>query len=235
MLVRHNEGQGGWYPTSVATYEQLVGKVIKTGYGYKHVYALKKNLAYNLQYIEYLSQTLQDLKLSSVIHTQTYKTFIIVGSSIVESILHFLIIKRGLQKTSDWELEIIMPGNPKDLHGKRSKIDSHIYKKLDKPVELTMAYDDMLKKARDKKMLGIGHEVYNKLDKLRLLRNSIHLQAIDHNSDTDWNSFNFKEYQLMNEVLYAVLTSNIFKVSENEKERLNYLKVNFERRYLLDN
>lgn len=56
------------------------------------------NIAYNLQYLEYLQQTVKELSLSSVLLTQTYKSYIIVAVSVIESILFHLVQCHGSRK-----------------------------------------------------------------------------------------------------------------------------------------
>ena len=54
LILRKNEQGSSWYPVPVANYEKLLIKVIRRGFGYPHPYALRKNICYNLQYVEYV-------------------------------------------------------------------------------------------------------------------------------------------------------------------------------------
>jgi hypothetical protein len=103
MLTRKPADEVPWYPVSIVRYEMLLGKVIRSGKGYATPYALRKNIAYNLQYIEFLCRCLTDLKISSVIEKLIWKNFIIVGCGIIESLLHFLLITEGQHKTTEWD------------------------------------------------------------------------------------------------------------------------------------
>ena len=80
-----------WLPTPLHKIETLLSTLIDRDKGVDHHYELRKNLAYNLQYIEYLACTLEDLRLTSVLHNQTIKSFIIVGSGVVEAILYYVL------------------------------------------------------------------------------------------------------------------------------------------------
>ena len=51
------------------------------------VSGLVSNLAYNIQYIEYFRKTLLELNLSTVLKTQTIKSFIITSLSIIEALI----------------------------------------------------------------------------------------------------------------------------------------------------
>ena len=224
MIEIKTEQGSRWYPAPINKLERFLEKAIFQGTGFVHVYALRKNLAYNLQYIEYVDKCLSEIRLSGVLTTQTYKMFIIVGCGIIESLLTCLLIKSGHYSKTNWQLEAVMPGQEKPLDGEKKRINSHIYKKLSNPVKQEMTFDSMLKKAEKKKVLGSDHDVYLKLNYLRKLRNKVHLQAIDEPVDTDWNSFHHRHLCAMAQVVYSVMTSNIFRPSTEEKALFSYLE-----------
>lgn len=223
MLVKTNEPEGTWYPVSISKLEELLIKVISTGYGYPNPYALRKNIAYNLQYIEFLHRCLSDIKISNVIVTQTYKTIILTGTGIVESLLHYLLVKEKLHSRTEWNLKVILPGQQKSVEGIQTKVDSHIYNKLSAPKRVSMNFDSIIQKSKKGKVLGSNSDIYKRINSLRKLRNKVHLQAINHPIDTDWNSFNKSNVKTMDEVLYAVFTGVIFKPNNDQKEYFKYL------------
>jgi len=198
-------------------------KVISSGHGYPHPYALRKNIAYNLQHIEFLHKCLSDIKLTEVLTTQTWKTILVVGCGVMESLLHYLLVKKGLHSTTEWELKVVMPGNQKKVDGIQTKIDSHVFTKLATPLAKHMYFDTIIAKAKSKRLLGSNSNIYSTLDKLRKLRNKVHLQAINAPTDTDWNSFNRSEVNDMDTILHSVFTSNIFRPSAAEKQYFQYL------------
>lgn len=222
-LVKTNETDRAWYPVTIEKLDSLLIKVICIGHGYPHPYALRRNIAYNLQHIEFLHKCLSDIKLSSVLTTQTWKTILLVGNGVLESLLHYLLVKKGLHSTTEWELKVIMPGNQKKVDGRQTKIESHIFTKLQSPRAHRMNFDTIIKKAKSNQLLGSDLAVYKKLDKLRRLRNKVHLQAIDTPTDTDWNSFNRAEVSDMDAMIFSVFTSNIFRPSASEKKYFQYL------------
>ena len=57
MLVKKTEGAGPWCPVTIDDLDELLIKVIHSGRGYRHSYALRRNIAYNLQHVEYLDRT----------------------------------------------------------------------------------------------------------------------------------------------------------------------------------
>ncbi len=222
-LVKSDEEGGPWYPVSVSNLESFLIKSIKQGHGYTHTYALRKNIAYNLQHIEFLHQCLSDIKMSTVIKTQTWKSIILIGAGILESFLHYLLVKHDEHSKIDWELKIILPGNQKNVDGSQTKIDSHMYKKLSSPKAIQMTFEAMISKSKSKKLLGPSATIYSQLEDIRKLRNKVHLQAIDSTTDTDWNSFNLSDLRKIDDALYFVFTNNIFHPSEQEKVFFAYL------------
>lgn len=222
-LTRNCDAEGKWCPLSIASLEALLIKVVKQGRGYRHSSALRKQLAYNLQHLEFLDRCTLDLKLTSVLVTQTWKTFIIVGCGVVESLLHFLLIANDVHKRTEWELVCIAPGQEKQIDGEVRKIDSHIYRKLPFSQLAEMAFDSMLKKAESKRVLGSTHDIYPKLKKLRRLRNKVHLQEVRNDTDTDWNAFQQSDVSMMADVILSVFTSTIFQPSAEQVNYFAYL------------
>ena len=65
---------------------------------------LRKNIAYNYQYLEYLSYQLQELELNAAIKNSIYKNYVIISSSIIEAIFFWLIKSNGLNAKKNLEL-----------------------------------------------------------------------------------------------------------------------------------
>lgn len=226
-LSRVGEEQKTWYPCSINRLESILQKVLYSNRGYEHVYALRKNIAYNLQYIEFQDQIIQEIKLSSVIYTQTIKTIVLVGCSIIESLLHFLLIVNDNHTKTEWSEKITFKGNQKKLDGEIVRVDTVIYKKLPEEQLKHMSFDAMIKCSKSKHIFGSNKEIYEKLESLRTLRNKVHLQVINNPNDTDWNTFNNSDLSDVCKVLYAVFTSRLFKVTEKEEQFFCYLRRNF--------
>lgn len=217
-----------WYPVPIHKLDDLLIKVIYTGSGFTYCYALRKNIAYNLQYLEYLDKHISKGGMSSVVPMMCYKVFIIIGCSIVESILHFLHVKKNLFPKNEWELEFTAKGNPTRVDGKTIKVDSHIYKKLSMPTTTGLPFEKMIRKAEKKKILGSKPNLYPRLNYLRNLRNKIHLHLIEHPRDTDWNRFSRDDLCAMAEAIHSIFTSGIFRPKDEEKVYFGYLKKYFE-------
>jgi hypothetical protein len=227
LLTKTDEEGGAWYPVSIAKLEKLLVKVITTGHGYEHSYALRKNIAYNLQYFEFQDRTIQDIKMSSVIHTQSVKSMVMVGSSVVESIMHFLLIMNDVHTKTEWREKSTFKGNQKNFDGAKVRIDSVVLEKLPKPIPKHMSYDAMIKCAKSKHIFGSHPAMYQKLENPRVARNKVHLQVINNPNDTDWNTFRMSHLSDVCKVLYAILTSSLFSPSEHEKDYFEYLRRNF--------
>src|SRR6266496_6567338 len=133
MLTRKTDSEPTWYPVAIEEYDTLLKKVVSAGRGYSYPYALRRNIAYNLQYLEFLHRCLGDLKISSVIEKQIFKNVIIVGCGIIESLLHFLLIAKGHYKRTEWKLRGVAKGNSVRIDGHSRKFDIHVFEKLPRP------------------------------------------------------------------------------------------------------
>ncbi|TET74985.1 MAG: hypothetical protein E3J56_01440 [Candidatus Aminicenantes bacterium] len=217
-----------WYPVQIPNLNDLLIKVIYTGCGFKYCYALRKNIAYNLQYLEYLDRHISKGGMSSVVSMMCYKVFIVIGCSIVESLLHFLHVKKNLFKKNEWELEFTAKGNPTRKDGKLIKVDSQFYKKLPSPIMTELNFEKMINNAQNKKILGDSNpNIYPRLNYLRNLRNKIHLHFIEDPLDTDWNRFKRDDLCAMAEAIHSIFTSGIFRPKDEEKAYFDYLKKYF--------
>ncbi len=226
-LTKKDEQGSTWYPVSIARLESLLEKIVCSNQGYDHSYALRKNLAYNLQYIEFQDRVLQDIKLSSVIHTQTIKTIILVGSGVIESLLNYLLIINNVHSTTEWKEKCKFKGNQKKLGDEYVRLDSVLYEKLPNIEFQHMTFDAIIKCAKSNNILGGGRVIYDKLNSMRRLRNKVHLQVINNPGDTDWNSFSTSDLSDMCKILYAVFTSNLFAPTPDERAYFHYLRRSF--------
>ena len=154
-----------WYPTPVDTYKLafIVNEELKN---YR---SLKSNLAYSMQYLEYLEKQIVEGNNSSVIETMLCKNYVITAMSIIEGILCNLLAPSGL-------CEGHRLGNMIDIITK------------------------------DKSILGFDASFYSSLDKLKVLRDKVHLQNRDNNYDHDYNDFDVQIKDEMKAILYEFVT-----------------------------
>lgn len=64
---------------------------------------LKKNLAYNIQYLQYLSKNIDEEKTTSVLYMMRYKTFVVTSMSVIEAIFIILLNERNLIPVVEWK------------------------------------------------------------------------------------------------------------------------------------
>lgn len=225
-LLRVDEKGDKWYPISVDFIAGMLIANIKDSESYEYAYQLRRNIAYNMQYIELQNKIIREIQLTSVLYTQTIKTIVLTGCSIIESLLHYILIINNKHSTTDWEEVTTLGGGCKKVNGELIKVDTIISKKMESSKLKHMTFDSMIKKAEKYKLFGDNIAIYQKLSALRKLRNKVHLQEIKGKADTDYFNFNYSDLENINNVLYTIFTSDLFKLEEIQKNRFNYLKIN---------
>jgi len=216
-----------WYPARVNSLDSYLSVLIKENiyFNYSQVSSLKKNISYNLQYVEFLNRIIKDIDLSSVLFTQNIKIFVICSASIVEAIFHYIVVSNGKEAKTDWKSYKSKTNNNEfDVKGDKFKTVTDIYIKVSPPIPESMTFHSLCKKIEDNKMLGdVRGDLYKEISYIRKLRNKIHIQGIQNSTDTDWWTFDNSELNLMKRVLYGVLTSPVFSNS-SQSSLFNYLK-----------
>lgn len=155
---------------SIGDYEISLNNIIPAWDTTSKEYCLRKNIAYNLQYLQYLKQNIEWWPFSTwawSIHTLNIKHYIIISSSIIEALLFYLLY------------------NNKTLNS--DEINDIKYKKI-----ITKCQSNhILWNTKD----ANWENIYDKLQIIRELRNKIHLHIWDSNNDHDYNSFWMQKYQ----------------------------------------
>lgn len=200
-------------------YDNFFGNVIVDNDHFTSSYELRRNISYNFQYLEFIDICLYE-KLHSTIKMEFIKTYVIIGVSIIESILYYLIKSKGLHKKNHYKVIGILSSNEKDIKNHKTKIESSILVKQKEAIEEPMNLDGMLKKTENKKLLGADQSVYKELNHLRKLRNKIHLYLIEERLDTDWNSFKSNELQLIKKSLLKIVNSEVFRDNDERYQKL---------------
>lgn len=208
-----------WNINNNNTFVSFFFRVIKDNNEFHTSYELCKNLSYNCQYLEFLSNALNN-RIHNSLRTEFIKTYVIIGMSIIESILYYFLKSKNLHKTNNYCEISVLQTNDKKVNNTWIRAVTTIYKKLDIPIEEEMNLDIMLKKSESNKVLGNDTDVYKELNRLRKLRNKVHLYLIEKNFDTDWNNFSLKELQLIKIALYKVLFSEVFIFEDDESLKL---------------
>jgi len=222
-LLKKNKSKDRWYPINLNIYKSY----LKIDTKVKDGHLIKRNIAYNLQYLEYLEKQLRELDLSSVLYVMTCKSYIVVGMGIIEGLFSNLLKSRNLWNMNEWESVKVIKSNENDLDGKKVKVQTEILKKVN-AYEMRMDLDSMIKKVESKNLLKIEHSNFPVIKKLRALRNRVHLQLGEHHSDNDYNNFGYNEKRMMGRILYTILTTNEFCVNVESCKNYEFLKINFE-------
>lgn len=173
---------------------------------------LRKNIAYCLQYLEYIQLQYTEIKLHDIIATHLIKTYIVTAMGIIEGIFYHLLKSKGLYRKEEWEkLGNPIHTNQFDENGIIKKYTITIYEKLKLPTDGEMDFEAMINKIQDKKLLNLSGKAFPYIKQLKRLRNKVHLQINKHDNDTDYMDISWYDYTMTRYILYRVLTDPIFK------------------------
>jgi len=202
-----------WLPISVAKLEAHLEQLVRSSDALEpsRCRALRKNVAYSLQHLEFLYRCEQDLSVTSVVWTQTAKTFVVVGCSILEALFHFLLLSSGKAATTEWASLRRVVSAPFQLEGRDYRTEVEYFAKLGAPVVEPMTFDAMCKRVEKKDLAKLSSgEFYKHLPYLRSLRNRVHIHDVEGLRDTDWSNFNQKDLRLIKRLLHSFLQSSLF-------------------------
>lgn len=156
-----------WYPNSIKSLKQYLITCDSLNNEYKT--ELVSNLAYSFQYLEYLSKTLRELNLSSVLVNQTIKSFIVFSAALIEALI----------------IEICELNN-----NVRFEIAIKVYKEKGFSEYIDTDFDE--------------------LDKIRKLRNRVHLHKATISGKSDYKNFWLNDYKESKRLLLKLISSNHF-------------------------
>lgn len=212
-------------PKRVQRYHDYLQRALPGKAFVKYRRAYIRNISYSLQYMEYISHTMATLPTHAVIESQLIKSFVITGSSAIESILWALLKGNNLNKQLEWEEIQKRETNKFTDNDSDYKFEVTHYRKLKSPVDVEMKFIDMCKRAEKTKILGVESEVYSKLNHLRKLRNRVHIHSVQHDRDNDFWSFSKQDVVLMARTIISVLKADIFFPYPNYKNMFDWLDV----------
>lgn len=208
-----------WLPIAISRLERHLSQLIVPvpDCDVDKTRALCKNIAYSIQHLQFIDRCGEDLEITSVIYTQNIKTFVIVGSSILEAAFWYLLVANGKAARTEWKSETKTSSAQFSMNGELHKIDTEIFRKLETPELESMTFDAMCKRVEKRELVKLKSEdFYQHLPYLRKLRNRVHIHGIEGLRDTDWITFNRKEIALVKKVLYAFLQSSLFPAKNEE-------------------
>ena len=97
LKCRPLEKKDRWYPHRVNTYLEALTLSEEQAYGD----ALERNIAYNLQYLEFLEKEFRELEISAVISRMLVKTYVVTGMAVIEGIFSNIVLSRNLCRRRD--------------------------------------------------------------------------------------------------------------------------------------
>lgn len=201
-LIKKNEASNRWYPNSIDSYKASI-KIPNNTSEYRRMIS---NFAYSMQYIEYIEKQIEELKLSNVLLTMLYKSYIITGMGIIELLFVYLLKDGGYWNQTEWEEYAEFKANQREINDEIIKAEIKLYKKV--PLyDMRMDLDSMIKKIEKKHILTIDHNIFPALKQLRELRNRVHLQLGEGAYDHDYNVIGLEEIQMMRRILFAILNA----------------------------
>ena len=201
-----------WHPTAVCRFESVFSRGSYVGMNKE----LRKNIAYSLQYLEFLQMEFEEIHWHDVIATQIIKTYIITSMSIIEGLFHHVVVSKGYQKKIDWkEIESPRHTNVFREEGVDKKYIITTQMKLAKPETVQMDFEFLITKVQEKKLISLPGKSYPKLKALKRLRNKVHLHLIRYENDTDYLGISYLDYLLARYFLYTILTDKSFAPQKN--------------------
>lgn len=216
---KHYKTAERWYPTSVDHYRLA----FKIDTSIENSRALKSNLAYSMQYLEFLEKEMAELKLSDVIYIMLVKTYVVIGMSVLEGLFTNIIKSNGWWKKTNLESLGTTQTNETKFGDEKYVVRTEILKKVHEH-EIRMDLDAMIQiLSHHHEALGVDHLVYPALKRLKALRNRVHLQMLESDTDHDYNAFDYSIKEEMGSILFTILTSSM--VTELPQV-FEFLKVN---------
>lgn len=190
--------------------------------------SFRSNLCYTLQYLEYTDFLLKNQALHASVITITYKSFVVFGASVLESILFYAVGKQGFRRRKKWdEFKSYKSSNSQKIGDIKTQVRTILEVELDEPLVENETLSQLIQKVLKKDLIPTKskEELYKDLTRLRKLRNKIHLYSVEGSWDTDWNSFTRREFYLTKKVLFGVLSSQLFDQGKLSDDQLDFLEV----------
>ena len=196
-----------WHPTTVGHFESELSVGAYKGMGRE----LRKNIAYSLQYLEFLQMEFKEIHLHDVIATEIIKTYVVTSMSIIEGIFHHLVISKGYEKKTEWKvIDTPRHTNVFKEDGVDKKYVVTTEMKLSTPEKVQMDFEYLINKVQEKKLISLSGKLYPRLKELKQLRNKVHIHVIRYENDTDYLGIDYFDYLKARIFLLAVLQDKIF-------------------------
>ena len=163
LKVTNTQTQDRWYPTAVITYKFSFNLDMSI----ENSEALRSNLAYSMQYLEFLEKEIEELKISDVIYTMLVKTYVVTGMSVLEGLFVNIVKSNRWWKTSTLESLGTTQANETRFGTEKIIVKTELLKKVDE-YPLQMNLDELIKiLERHHQALPVNHLVYPSLKRLK--------------------------------------------------------------------
>ena len=172
-------------------------------------YNLFSNIAYNLQYVEFLIETLNQIEYTEVLRKQTIKSILLTGFSIIESML-FIAIKQLKLDKKIWEKHEQCYKEIAEINGEKFRVITTIEKEVSIASTERLTFDQMKKRLASKPIFVNYKEYFTDLKRLNDLRNSIHLTK-QPDKKTDYFNFNESCLKLTAKAIYNTFFLPVFE------------------------
>lgn len=211
LLKNKDVGSSRWLAIWIDTYRNNMSY----GYFSSMEFHYKSNIAYSLQYLEFLELLLNDLKNTSVLYSQIVKNFVITSVSIIELLFFHIAKTENKIKLIEWRK--LKSQDKKNIkHGSQTfRISEVIYEKLVIPEYDKPTFETLIQIVADNNYLR-GFDVKsnkNLFRNFRKLRNKVHLSTTKSQSENDYNTFGFRSYFRAKLLLFTILTDEAFNDS----------------------
>lgn len=205
-------------PTSADSLQEYLWEKIDNGWSSKpYEYALRKNIAYSFQYLQYLDFEInKDPNRHVVINKMLYKTFIIVAFSIIEALIYHDLKKKLLVKKEEYKEVGKYCNNVRDSD---LQIRTSLFQKNKDEIlpDEHLKTKELFKRAQDNNLFGDDCDLYAKMNGMRKLRDKVHIHISDTQKETDYNMFNQEVYK-RNKETFLFIYSVYFALDELKLE-----------------
>ncbi len=218
MIYKNNIAYGDrWSPAYVSYFEDP----LKEG-NIGLLPAEAKNIAYSLQYLQFVQLELNELHLHNIVEQQLWKTYIITAMAIIECIFNSIVKKSEKQLTNEWTKGIELDTNEIVQNEITKKCKVIMYEKLQTPIDVEMKFFQLIDIVEKNRLISFRTKGYEDLRTLKDIRNRIHLSASEMN-DTDYFKIAKGHYLLSRRYLYFVITNE--KLYSSPQTSFDFIKL----------
>lgn len=219
IMANKIEYNGRWHPCPVNDFRNVVQQGLLENVD-KNILS---NIAYNLQYLQYLQLQMDELKLHCIVECLLYKAYIITSMSIIEAIFNQVLkCTNEFPQTDGWECIKQVKSTEYADDEKLYRLETSFFIK-NEPKDKQIDFNTTINRIKDKKLLGLDSSRFPDIKKLQKLRNRVHLQIVEGSSDTDYYKFNLSDVKLAKKTLYSVLTDKKIMINASYKKYLDFL------------